>query len=226
MNEKFKSTTEFDYEKWVKKELDLFVDVEKSEGLIGEELKRLYKSTVALNELFKTLADYSDGTDINFIAVIFSILSKRQLITPVTDNDEWENVEVGDDNKDTILKNVRYPKLFRITKPSGETTYHDISRSIGTDVDGNGIGTEFDYYIASFVNAMHPITLPYLPPVIPYNVFYKHKTNNDGSVKYINITHMVGPNNEINNFNFYLKNDNGEYIHITEDEYNGIKEGE
>ena len=38
MNEKFKSTTEFDYEKWVKKELDLFVDVEKSEGLIFENI--------------------------------------------------------------------------------------------------------------------------------------------------------------------------------------------
>jgi len=102
-------------------------------------------------------------------------------LTPIEDTDDvWRYHEYMDNN---WFQCTRYPTLCKIINSDGSVTYYDSNRCYGVE-DGNEDSTFYGKHIAEVVDALFPITMPYLPSADRYEVRVK-VDDNEGIIPYM-----------------------------------------
>ena len=187
-----------------------------------------YKS--ALKAYNSLMEDGHSGMSFSFTKNILIRLMNRLPLTPITDEDFF-SVERGTEDwpaepdewlKEHALKSdlqcPRMTSLFRQEKLDGTITYHDNNRAYFIDIDN----PSWTYHTSTdFLDEMFPITMPYYPHVMPYEIytqeFLTDKKNGDFDTKAI--LYMISPEGEKIELNIFEAEVDKKWVKITKEEY-------
>ena len=150
---------------WAKREVEIACKREAPDHKEGEWDYGCACYESALKAYLSLMEDEHSGMSFSFTAGILSRLLENKPLTPIEDVPEvWMETPFGDDTRHYQCK--RMSSLFKEIKPDGTVEYSDVGRYYCKDVDTGATytcGLE-----ARILNEMHPITMPYFPPLGQY----------------------------------------------------------
>ena len=214
----------FDILKWAEKEIDLASKKEDNYG------KLCYNS--ALKAYNSLLEDGHSGMSWGFTRNILIRLMKNLPLSPITEEDfkldenrrEDESEWLTECGLKSSIQCPRMTSLFREERLDGKVIYHDTQRVIG--VESNGL-TYRGGGCAKYVDELFPITLPYYPPI--NNEYYVYTEDflldkKNGDYDHLAYLYIKTPEGKEVLLDKYFKEDNGQLIEITKEEYLKDKE--
>ena len=195
-------------EKWAKREIELQLKECKNDWYATNVLKCAY-------DVYKKLCkqDHS-GASIQLVKDVLNRLIDVKPLSPIKGNDdEWVDV-TWDSNTATVYQNKRYTGLFKNVYKDGTVIYNDVDRWLS--YDDNGIWCSCGA-VNKLLDRMYPITLPYYPVTekVYIKEFLADKNNGDFDTIYF----------KYKNVEKYLTERNGEFVEISQKEYEKILKG-
>lgn len=199
---------------WAKEELDRIPkDEEGIQEIINQDI---------LDVVEKFSRQGHSGFSASYAISILEKLLRYKPITPIEDTEgiwneisDWNNIQ---GNSVILSQSTRLASLFKYVYADGTIKYRDIDRYVCMDIDNN------DAYSSNFVtdllDELNPITLPYMPtePIKVYcEDFLVDRDNGDLDTK--GILYMVNEEGERVDIYRYFKEENGEWVEISEIEY-------
>lgn len=173
---------------------------------------------------YQTLArDGHSGFSIQITKSILNRLIDGKCLTPIEDTEDiWNEVTSKMDVKDgrREFQCKRMSSLFKAITSDGTTTYSDVDRVCGINVNspnaafGNGMMTRL-------IDKLFPITMPYLPSSKKYRVFSEDflvdpKNGDYDTVAYL---YILTPDDKRIELNRYFKEEDGKMVPIEKAEY-------
>lgn len=194
---------------WAKREVEIACKREAPDHKEGEWDYGCACYESALKAYLSLMEDEHSGMSFSFTAGILSRLLETKPLTPIEDVPEvWTETPFGDDARHYQCK--RMSSLFKEIKPDGTVEYSDVRRYYCKDVDTGATytcGLE-----ARILNEMHPITMPYFPPLGQYVFttaeFSTDRKNGDFDTKAIYDLKAPDGTTEIIN-RFFAQSENG-----------------
>ena len=210
--------------KWAEEEIELASNKQDDYGRL------CYKS--ALKAYTSLLEDNHSGMSWGFTQNILIRLMKNLPLSPITEEDF--NLAENQYEEDTewlkncgLKRTIQCPRmvsLFREETLDGKVTYHDTRRIIGVDSNGH---TYRGGGCAKYVDELFPITLPYYPPT--NNEYYVYTEDflldkKNGDYDHLAYLYIKTPEGKEVLLNKYFKEDNGQFVEITKEDYLKDKE--
>ena len=144
-------------------------------------------------------------------------------LTPIEDTEDVWDKSVFDefDTEKTTYQCKRISSLFKDVYKDGTVKYHDVSRAIAIDENGNG----YSGSVCNIVDEMFPITMPYYPAVWKYKLYTEEfiakgfpKDNEDYNTRAVH--YVITPKGERVEVNRYFADTETErMVEITKEEY-------
>lgn len=121
----------------------------------------------ALKAYLSLMEDEHSGMSFRFTAGILERLLETKPLTPIEDLPEaWDNPLSKQDDGTVTYQCSRMSSLFKDVKPDGSVSYTDVERYYCRDVES---GITYKCGLESrILDELHPITMPYFPPVGSY----------------------------------------------------------
>jgi len=123
----------------------------------------------ALKAYLSLMEDEHSGASFGFTANILKRLLESKPLSPIVDVPEaWSDILSRDEDGSITYQCRRMSSLFKTVLPDGTVIYSDIDRYYCKDIK---TGATYHCGLESkLLNELHPITMPYYPP-IGYYVF-------------------------------------------------------
>lgn len=194
---------------WAKREVEIACKREAPDHKEGEWDYGCSCYESALKAYLSLMKDGHSGMSFSFTADILRRMLESKPLTPIEDVPEvWIETPFGDDARHYQCK--RMPSLFKEIKPDGTVEYSDLGRYYCKNVDTGATYT--CGFEARILNEMHPITMPYFPPLGQYVFttaeFLTDRKNGDFDTKAIyDLKAPDGTTETINRF--FAQNENG-----------------
>lgn len=178
----------------------------------------------ALKAFESLINDNHSGCSMSITMSILNALADGNVLTPITENDEW--IDVTDDHDIELNRHSyqckRMSSFFKYIPKDGTVEYYDIYRIMCVNINDHNDRYQSSY-INSIISDMFPITLPYFRgPAIDVYVeeFLTDPANGDFDT--IGIMYIIkdGEKIEINKF---LKETDKGFEEISLEEYNERK---
>ena len=153
---------------WAKREVEIACEREALERKNGEWCYGCACYESALKAYLSLMEDNHSGLSFSFTRNILKRMLESKPLTPIEDVPEvWrESFGWGDSGKHYQCN--RMTSLFKNIDEKGNVTYHDTERYYCQDAES---GATFSCGLeAQLLDEMHPITMPYYPP-LGYYVF-------------------------------------------------------
>ena len=178
----------------------------------------------ALRALKSLCQDGHTGFSIQLTKHILVRMIEGKPLTPIEDTpDIWDEgcVDRNDEEGYSCYQCSRMSALFKKVYDDGRITYNDVDRVSAIDLDTDsswhsGLATRI-------INEMFPITMPYMPTDKPFKVYFRDclVDHRKGDYDTRNIVYAVKPDGtEIPICRYFKEDDNGEWVEISEVEYN------
>lgn len=169
---------------------------------------------------YKSLAeDGHSGMSFSLTKNILIRLMNHQPLTPIEDTDDiWRECSWrADDHK--VYQCERMTSLFKYVYDDGNVTYSDNGRVTCIDIDTGHSWSNSS--LTDIVNGIFPITMPYIPPVKPYEVYFEDflsdPKNGDYDTK--GVLYVIDPEGERLEIDRFFGEIDGEFVEITKEEY-------
>lgn len=167
---------------------------------------------------FKSLVeDGHSGMSISITKQILNRLIDGKPLTPIEDTEDiWKYIR---DRKDgsKVYQCQRMFSLFKQIYPDGRVEYRDTDYCFCVDLDNPNVS-----YHSGFVNRiiyeMFPITMPYMPPTIPYKVIcetFLFDKKNGGDFDTKGILYIITPDGERKDINRYFAETDEGFVEIS-----------
>ena len=184
----------------------------------------------ALKAYKSLLEDEHSGFSFSLTRDILERLMRNQPLTPITDKDfdNSESISSEERLKDAGLKSEkqcpRMPSLFRQETLDGKVRYGDNDRIVCFFKEEN-YGSHFGV-VSKIIDGMFPITMPYVPPKNPYKIFCEDflVDPKNGDFDTVGILSGLKPDGERFEINKYLTERDHEFVEITKEEYDVLKQ--
>lgn len=172
---------------------------------------------------FKTLLeDDHSGMSINITKSILNRLIDGNPLTPINDTDDvWNDIcdRSGLHGEIASYQCKRMSSLFKYVYANGDIKYHDINRIVCADINHPTL-TYYNGLISNIIDEMYPITMPYMPS----NIFKVYTEDflfdiNNGDFDTLAVLHMVKAEGDTQPINRYFKEEDHQWVEITEIEY-------
>ena len=207
---------------WAKREVEIAVTREReSEGCKEGEFSyggACYES--ALKAFESLCEDGHSGMSIGFTKHILNRLIDGKPLTPIQDtDDEWNRIS-HTHRKSVHYQCKRMSSLFKDIYSDGSVHYSDIGRYYCKDINNGSTFT--NGLVASVLDEMFPITMPYFPENKPYVFTVESLKLQDTSGDYDTIViHFVEiPDGiTIGIHRYFTEDETGETVEIMENEY-------
>lgn len=138
--------------------------------------------------------------------------------------DDWYYVPEHEEieNKKITYRCKKRGSLFKYEYKDGRVKYIDVNRCYCTDINNNS--SYSSSLINSIFNRLFPISMPYIPPIKPINVFCEKflSDQNNGDFDTVGIFYIV-ENNKKTDINKFFKCETDGLVEIDRDEYDQRK---
>ena len=175
----------------------------------------------ALKAYKSLIDDGHSGISFCMTKQILNCLMNHQPLTPIEDTDDIWNLcclRAKDDDYDTY-QCKRMSSLFKYVYDDGKITYTDINRVECIDI--NTGHTWSNGMLRYIIDVKFPITMPYIPPVKTYKVYFEDflsdPKNGDYDTK--GVLYVIDPEGERLEINKFFGEVNGKMVEITKEEY-------
>ena len=165
-------------------------------------------------------ADGHSGASFGITKNILIRLLNELPLAPITEEDFCED-EAYEVRGRTLVPCLRLSSLDGVKADDGTISYYkDINRIICINADNPNLCFS-SAFISQVIDEMFPITMPYYPSVNKYKVYTRDfKADKDsGDYDTWAVLYVITPDCERVEVNKYFKEDHGEWVPITEDEY-------
>lgn len=178
----------------------------------------------ALRALKSLCQDGHTGFSIQLTKHILVRMIEGKPLTPIEDTpDIWDEgcVDRNDEEGYSCYQCSRMSALFKKVYDDGRITYNDVDRVSAIDLD-----TDSSWHsglASNIVNEMFPITMPYMPTDKPFKVYFQDclVDPKKGDYDTRGIIYVIKPDGtEISICRYFKEDDNGEWVEISEMEYN------
>ena len=197
---------------WAEKEIELACASEDED----EYGCACYES--ALKAFRSLYADGHSGFSIQMTKHILNRLIDGKPLTPIEDTDDiWHEIWFNSDK--STYQCSRMSSLFKDVYRDGTIRVRDNDRIVCVDID-NPSATYYNGFVASIIDDMFPITMPYTPSDKPLRVYCESFLTDpkNGDFDTVGIFYIQKPNGEKVEVNRYFKEagDGWEEIRIAE----------
>jgi len=152
---------------WAKEEVRLACKKEAPDRKDGEWDYGCACYESALKAYLSLMEDEHSGASFGFTANILKRLLESKPLTPIVDTPEvWDDIRSLDKDGSVTYQCKRMSSLFKTVHPDGTVSYSDIDRYYC--VDGATGWTYTSGLESRLLNELHPITMPYYPPLGRY----------------------------------------------------------
>jgi len=166
-----------------------------------------------------------DGHSIYSISITKQILNRlidRKPLTPIEDTDDiWSTYTYVRDDGTVHYQCKRMSSLFKDVYKDGTVKYSDTDRITCVDVESGS--HYYNGFIASIINEMYPIQMPYYPSR-PIKVYCRDLLTDrkNGDFDTLAILHVILPDREgeMVNIERFFKGSCNSFEEISKDEYN------
>lgn len=201
------------FKNWVEREVELALD------RLQREKDHLYLNYAS--DVYKQLSsDIHDRTDLLQTIKYLNRLIDHKPLTPITDlEDEWLRIVSKKDGGATY-QSKRLFSLFRDVSKDGKTTYSDVERFHCVNIHDR-TNKYHSGLVDRILDELFPITIPYMPSMIPYTVYCDE---NDDTMGVLYAVTPLGDKFEVNRF--FKKGPalhGSSWTEISEEEYHQIK---
>lgn len=154
---------------WAKREVEIACKREAPDRKDGEWDYGCSCYESALKAYMSLLDDEHSGASFGFTAGILKRLLEGKPLTPIDDVPEaWGTGQTYGDDGITHYQCKRMNSLFKDVYPDGNVKYTDVERYYCKDIE-SGL-TYTCGFEGSFLDELHPIEMPYYPPIGYYIV--------------------------------------------------------
>lgn len=171
----------------------------------------------ALKAYLSLMEDQHSGMSFGFTAGILKRLLEEKPLTPIEDvPDVWNRITRRDDGTE-VYQCSRMHSLFKLVDPDGTVKYSDIDRYYCEDANGLTYHSGLE---ANMLDDLHPIGMPYYPPLGRYVFLTRelltNRKNGDFDTKAILELKSPDGTEEVINRYFAESNDGWREISYTE----------
>lgn len=213
---------------WAAKEVELAIQTEKESSEGTDEWEMGVKCYESALRVIRCLSyDDHDERSIQMTKSILNRLIDGRVLTPIEDKpDIWTDIseDFSKDNKHKYYQCNRMSSLFKDVAPDGTVTFSDSNRVQGVNVNNPYIPFT-SVFLTQLIDAVVPITFPYLPSSKKFRVAVDEFRTNPKSkecdtVGYLYFTTPDGMKVELNR---YFKEADGQLVQIEKAEFDERK---
>ena len=161
-----------------------------------------------------------DPIKIDEMKDIISRLIDWHPLTPIEDTDDIWSQSNMDSGYETY-QCTRCSSLFKDVYPDGKVIYHDTKICSCVDINSPKVSYTSSL-VTRLMHEMHPITMPFIPPVKRSNVYCDNflTDENNGDFDTEALLYMVNENGEKEEINRFFKFEkDADIVEITKEEY-------
>lgn len=212
-------------EKWAEEEVKIACKHEAPDRKEGEWDYGCACYESALKAFRSLLEDEHSGMSIGFTKAILNRLIAGKPLRPIEDTEDAWNERWGYNDGWKHFQCKRMSSLFKDVSADGIVRYHDVDRYSGVDIN-NPNAWYHNGLIDRLMDAMFPITMPYIPYDNPFKVytedFLVDPKNGDYDTR--GILYAITPTGERVEINRYFKDGEIGMVEIDKAEYLARKE--
>lgn len=205
---------------WAKREVEIACANEREDKDNGEWDYGCACYESALKAFESLMDDGHSGFSISMTKQILNRLIECKPLTPIEDNDDvWNDVTYVRNDGTVYYQCKRMSSLFKNVYKDGTVKYSDTDRITCVNVESDSY--YYNGFIASMIDEMYPIQMPYYPRG-PIKVYCSELLTDrkNGDFDTIAILYILLPSGEKVNIERFFKESDNSFEEISKDEYN------
>lgn len=205
---------------WAEREIEIACKPENPDRKTGEWDYGCACYESALKALNSLLEDEHSGFSIHMTKHILNRLIDCKPLTPIEDTEDDWTPAFKRKNVGWVKQHKRMSSLFKTVNSDGSTSYSDIDRVCGINVDSPDVSYHSGL-VSNLIDEMYPITMPYFPESKPFMVhceeFLTEPKNGDYDT--VGILYVIKPNGDRVEINRFFKEGEDNFVEIASCEY-------
>ena len=178
----------------------------------------------ALKAYRSLLEDGHSGFSIGMTKYILVRMIERKPLTPIVDTEDvWSDARDRSGHRGEVVNYQckRMSSLFKYVYADGTVKYRDVDRFCGINLDNPNVSYHSGL-IDRVMEEKFTITMPYFPESKPFKVYCEDflVDSKNGDYDTVGILYAIVPEGYKVEINRFFKEENNEFVEITEVEYN------
>lgn len=211
-------------ELWAEREVEIACKHEAPDRKPGEWDYGCACYESALKAFQSLCEDGHSGFSISMTKFILNRLIEGKPLTSIEDTeDAWSDISDRSGHRGEVVNYQckRMSSLFKYVYADGTVKYRDVDRFCGINLDSPNVSYHSGL-IDRVMEEKFPITMPYFPESKPFKVYCEDflVDSKNGDYDTVGILYAIVPEGYKVEINRFFKEENNEFVEITEVEYN------